>query len=61
MKLFKPKFIQEWMRLIKEEGLKSFLGQKGWKVVLFIIVFYLIRDSILYILIPYLIYTNIIQ
>ena len=32
----------------------------GWKFVLLFILFYLIRDSILYLLIPYLIYKGVI-
>lgn len=33
----------------------------GWKFVLAFVLFYLIRDSILYILIPYLIYKGVIN
>lgn len=51
--------MSEWKKLIREEGLKSFLKKKGWKVVLWIVIFYTIRDGILYILIPYLIYKGI--
>lgn len=61
MRFLKPKFVIEWMALIKEEGFKGFLKKKGWQVVVVFILFYLIRDGILYILIPYLIYINIIQ
>ena len=32
----------------------------GWKFILAFVLFYLIRDSILYILIPYLIYKGVI-
>ncbi len=32
----------------------------GWKFIVGFIIFYLIRDSILYILIPYLIYKGVI-
>ena len=56
MKFLKPDFIVEWMTLIKEEGLKSFMKKKGWTVLLIIVIFYAIRDGILYILMPYLIY-----
>ncbi len=34
--------------------------QMGWKFILLFILFYLIRDSILYLLIPYLIYKGVI-
>ncbi len=61
MRFLKPKFVLEWMALIKKEGFKGFIKKKGWKVVLIFFLFYLIRDSILYILIPYLLYKNVIQ
>ena len=51
-----PKFINEWLEIKREGGFKLLLQKKGWYVILAIITYYLIRDSILYILIPYLIY-----
>ena len=51
-----PKFINEWLEIMREGGFKLLLKKKGWYVILAIITYYLIRDSILYILIPYLIY-----
>ena len=51
-----PKFINEWLEIRREGGFKLLLKKKGWHVILAIIIYYLIRDSILYILIPYLIY-----
>ena len=59
MKLFKPKWIQDWTSIIKKEGFKSFVKQKGWKFVVVFILFYLVRDSILYIIIPYLALTEL--
>jgi len=56
-----PGFMREWIQLIKKDGLKEFFKKKGWKIVAGIFVFYLIRDSILYLLIPYLFINNIIQ
>lgn len=61
MGFFKPKFVLEWRRLIKEEGFKGFIKRKGWKVVVIFFFYYLIRDTILYIIIPYLIINNIIE
>ncbi len=52
--IFKPLFIKEWMALWKKVGFSGFVKEKGWKVVVVVIVFYLIRDSILYIIIPIL-------
>jgi len=59
MAFLKPKWIVEWTKMIKEDGIKSFIKQKGWKVVAAIFVFYLIRDSILYIIIPYFAITEL--
>ncbi len=54
-KIFKPPIIQEWTSLLREKGLKAFVREKGWKVAAAVFMFYLIRDSIMYILIPVLI------
>tara|TARA_B100000614_G_C14222985_1_gene358997 strand:- start:346 stop:528 length:183 start_codon:yes stop_codon:yes gene_type:complete len=54
-----PKFINEWLEIKREGGLKLLFKKKGWYVILAIVVYYLIRDSILYILIPYLILKGI--
>ena len=51
-----PSFIKEWRVIWKEHGFKELLKRKGWKVGFAIFMYYLIRDSILYILIPYLVY-----
>ena len=60
MAFLKPKKIQEWLGEIKELGIKGFVKKHGWKLVAAVFFYYLIRDSILYILIPYLIINNII-
>ncbi len=52
--IFKPLFIKEWMALWKKVGFRGFIKEKGWKVVVLVILFYLIRDSILYIILPIL-------
>ena len=61
MAFLTPNFVREWIQSIKQNGFKEFLKKKGWKIVAGIFVFYLIRDSILYILLPYLIINNIVQ
>lgn len=53
--IYTPPFIREWVTLLREKGLKGFIKEKGWKIVLAIFTFYLIRDSILYIILPLLI------
>lgn len=60
MKLVKPKFFREWNDIRKEGGLKLLLKQKGPIVLVVFFLYYLIRDTILYILIPVLIAKEII-
>ena len=55
MKILKPKFIVDWGEIRKEGGFFNLLKKKGSKVVVAFILFYLIRDSLLYIVIPILI------
>ena len=50
-----PKFISESIHIYRDSGLKGLIKKKGWKFVFYFFMFYLIRDSIIYILIPYLI------
>ena len=50
-----PTFILEYVKIWRKEGFRALVKKKGWKVVVLIICYYLVRDSILYILIPYLI------
>ncbi|MGH7450470.1 MAG: hypothetical protein ACRENG_03935 [bacterium] len=54
-KILKPPIIQEWTKLLRERGIKGFIREKGWKVVVAIFAYYLVRDSLLYIIIPFLI------
>jgi hypothetical protein len=61
MNFLKPKWAIEWWVIIKNEGVKAFVQQKGWKLLIAFILFYLIRDVTLYIIIPYLIINNIIS
>ena len=61
MRFLKPKWAIEWWAIIKNEGVKAFIKQKGWKFLIAFILFYLIRDTILYIIIPYLIINNVVS
>jgi len=45
----------KYIDIYKKEGFKAALKAAGWKIVLLIIIYYLVRDSLLYIVIPYLI------
>jgi len=50
-----PKWMLKYIDIYKKEGFKAALKAAGWKIVILIIVYYLVRDSLLYIVIPYLI------
>ena len=54
-KLLRVKFLQEYIAVFKEDGFKGVLRKGGWKILFYFFMFYLIRDSILYILIPFLV------
>ncbi|MDZ7269083.1 MAG: hypothetical protein ONB48_15240 [candidate division KSB1 bacterium] len=54
-RVFKPPIIQAWTDLLREKGVRAFVREKGWKILAAVFLFYLIRDSILYILVPVLI------
>tara|TARA_Y100001970_G_C13651376_1_gene563744 strand:+ start:222 stop:425 length:204 start_codon:yes stop_codon:yes gene_type:complete len=49
-----PKLIKEYIEIYKEHGLKELFKQGGYKLILIIFIYYLIRDTILYV-IPFLI------
>lgn len=59
MSLRRPHFIRAWLKLYHEGGLKKLLKVKGWKIVLGFFIFYLIRDSIIYIILPYIAYISL--
>ena len=59
MKFYQPNFIKKWLKIYKEDGFKIFIKKKGIKVVLVVIIFYLIRDSFLYIFLPYIAFTKL--
>ena len=52
--------ISHYTSIFKKDGLKGVLKEGGWKVLFYFFMFYLIRDTILYIIIPYLIIKGII-
>ncbi len=61
MSLYKPRFLSEWNALRKEGGFKLLFKRKGWVVIAAFFGYYLVRDSILYLLIPYLVVKGIIS
>ena len=59
MSFRRPRFIMAWLKLYREGGFTKLLKVKGWKIVLAFFLFYLIRDSIIYIILPYVAYTSL--
>ena len=54
-------YIIDSILIVKNEGIKALLVQRGKKFVIGIFVYYLIRDSIIYIVIPLLIAKGLLQ
>ena len=48
--------VPRWLKALRDErrvlGWKGLLRKRGWSLVIAVIVFYLVRDVILYLLIP---------
>ena len=53
-------YIIDSIVLVKREGFKALLRERGWKVFAFIIGYYLVRDTIIYVLIPLLVANGLI-
>ncbi|MDZ4845069.1 MAG: hypothetical protein SH857_05910 [Chitinophagales bacterium] len=54
-KFLTPKWVDRYADIYRQEGFKGVIKKGGWKLVVAFFLFYLIRDSILYLLIPFLI------
>jgi len=53
-------YIIDSILIVKREGFKALLKKRGWKVFAVVIGYYTIRDTLVYIVIPYLVAKNII-
>ena len=51
----KPIWLDKYANEFKENGFKGVIKKGGYKILIYFFLFYLIRDSILYIIIPYLV------
>ena len=51
--LFKSKFLSKYSQIYKQDGFKGVIKEGGWKILIYFLLFYLIRDSLLYIILPY--------
>ena len=48
-------YILDSVVIAKQAGFKQLLKLRGWKLFAFIIAYYLIRDTIIYLIIPYIV------
>lgn len=48
-------YIVDSIIIARTQGFKALLKQRGWKFFMIIFMYYLLRDSIIYILIPFMI------
>ena len=48
-------YIIDSILIVKREGFKALLKKRGWKVFAVVIGYYTVRDTILYIIIPFLV------
>ena len=55
MNFLKPKFIRKYTDVYRKDGFRGVVKKGGWKLLFYFFIFYLIRDTILYILIPYVV------
>jgi len=49
---FSKESINDYKKIYKEKGFKALLKKLGWKIFLIVFLYYLIRDIILYVIIP---------
>lgn len=50
-----PRFVQNARQILRDHGFRGVVKAYGWKTLGAIFAYYLVRDSILYLLIPYLV------
>ena len=59
-KVFVPEFIRKHLALFRKDGFTGLLRKGGFKLLIIFFLFYLIRDTILYV-IPFLLAANAIH
>ena len=48
-------YIIDSIIIVKNHGLKELFKRRGWKFLLIIVSYYAVRDTVIYIIIPYLV------
>jgi len=59
-KLYKY-YVVDSIVIVKNEGFRELFKKRGWKFLLAIVSYYVIRDTVVYIILPYLLATGIIK
>lgn len=54
-------YIIDSIMIAKDHGFKELFKRRGWKLLLIIISYYAVRDTLIYLVIPYLIAKGIIS
>jgi hypothetical protein len=54
-------YIIDSILIVKREGFKALIKKKGWKVFAVVIGYYTVRDTILYIIVPFVIAQGIFK
>jgi len=49
----------EFKKIYKEGGIRLLLKKKGFSIVLIVFFYYLVRDSFLYIILPFFVFKNL--
>tara|TARA_B110000003_G_C16618904_1_gene522341 strand:- start:1190 stop:1366 length:177 start_codon:yes stop_codon:yes gene_type:complete len=49
-------FLKKYFTIFKKEGFKGVFREGGWRVVTYLILFFLIKGILFYVVIPYLIF-----
>lgn len=53
-------YIIDSIIIVKDHGIKELFKRRGWKFLLIIISYYAVRDTLIYLIIPYLVAKGII-
>jgi hypothetical protein len=57
---FYKDYIFDSILIVKRRGFKALIRERGWKVVAAVVTYYLVRDTIVYIVVPYLVAKQIL-
>ena len=52
--IFSIDYLKSCKNTVKNDGIKALIKKEGWSIVVIFFLFYLVRDGIIYILIPYI-------